>query len=180
MGVGSEVRDTEKTYSESRIQGQKGSWVRNTDLNRLHIYDCDKFHFPTTYLTNPNIFTLDVHNSKKYLRWIFTILNISRKISCYIPVFPNREDVLLLAGCDPLLDVGPAHRVRRGGQGHVRVPARRPHAHRCISPGRPRTSMICLRIQCCRVRLQPRRRINFIRYLDSCIFLLEYQYFFLH
>jgi hypothetical protein len=59
---------------------------------------------------------------------------------------PKGEDVLLFAGCDPLLDVGPAHRVRRGGQGHVRVSARRPHAHRCISPGRLLLHMQTVRI----------------------------------
>ncbi len=127
----------------TKIQVQKGTASRIRRFDPLHICDCDKFRYAywkastlSRYIfINLNTFTLDVHNSKTYIGWIFCTR------SCY-----TREYVLLFAGCNPLLDVGPAHRVRRGGQGHVRVSPRWPHAHRCISPGRLLLHMQTVRI----------------------------------
>jgi hypothetical protein len=45
MGLGSEIRDPEKTYSGSRIQGSKKHWIPDPDpqhwLEILKIFDAD-------------------------------------------------------------------------------------------------------------------------------------------
>ena len=61
MGLGSEIRDPEKTYSGSRIQGSKRHWIPDPDPQ--HCLEGRQFmiftdHKPLTY-TNPGHLTRD-------------------------------------------------------------------------------------------------------------------------